>query len=134
MATHEQFNNHADTFLKRMAETFPKEQKISTYSAKFNLLRTIDSKKPVELFMESIIPYGEQILTKNENFFKQSDHVNKAESISGKMGLIKYWDSMSEEVRNTIWEFIQGLYILGMGALNKIPELQDMIELTNFKG
>lgn len=117
------FNDHASLFLKRMHETFPQEKKIIAYRAKFDMVSSMDPKKPVDLFMESMTPYGEQILGKDENFFKQEYFVNKAESISQKMGLVQYYENMDDITKNTIWEFIQGLYIMGMGIQGRQLEL-----------
>lgn len=129
-----QFNSMALTFLSRMEETFPHEQKIKLYRQQFTLVQGMNSRKPVEMFMESMYDYGEQILTKDEKFFKQDQFVNRAESISEKMGLIQYWESMTDQTKNSIWEYITGLYILGMASLGRQTELQKLIEKTNFKG
>jgi hypothetical protein len=129
-----QFNDLATTFLARMEETFPHEQKIKLYRQQFALVQGMNSRKPVEMFMENMMPFGEKILSRDEMFFKQDEFVNNAESISGKMGLIQYWDSMSDKTKNAIWEYMQGLYILGMGSLGKNKELQELIQKTNFKG
>lgn len=129
-----QFNDLATTFLARMEQTFPNEPKIKVYRQQFALVQGMNSRKPVEMFMENMYDYGEQILSKDEKFFKQDQFVNKAESISEKMGLIQYWDSMTPQTKSAIWEYMTGLYILGMGSLGKQQELQEMIKKTNFKG
>lgn len=124
----------ATTFLARMEETFPQEQKIKLYRQQFALVQGMNSKKPVEMFMENMYDYSEQILSKDEKFFKQEEFVNKAESISEKMGLIQYWDTMNDQTKKSIWEYITGLFILGMASLGRQQELQDLIKKTNFKG
>lgn len=129
-----QFNDMASVFLAKMEQTFPNEPKIKVYRQQFALVQGMNSRKPVEMFMESMYDYGEQILTKDEKFFKQDQFVNKAESISEKMGLVQYWDSMTPQTKNAIWEYMTGLYILGMGSLGKQQELQEMIKKTDFKG
>jgi len=129
---YDQFNNLAIEFLQRMEETFPNEQKIKVYRQKYEFVKSIKSTKPVEMFMENMYDYGEQILSKNELFFKQDELVQTAQSISGKMGLIKYWDTMNEKTKNSIWEYIQGLYILGMGVIGKQDELNKLIVKTKF--
>jgi len=103
------------------------------YFLKFEAVKMFDSKKPVEMFMENIYPYGEQILTHNEDFFKKDEFVNGAENISGKIGLIDHWDSLDEKTKNTIWEYMKGLYILGMACLNKEAELSIILQKTNIK-
>jgi hypothetical protein len=129
-----QFNDMATTFLARMEQTFPNEPKIKVYRHQFALVQGVNSRKPVEMFMQNMYDYGEQILSKDEKFFKQDQFVNTAESISGKMGLTQYWDSMTPQTKNAIWEYMTGLYILGMGSLGKQQELQEMIKKTGFVG
>jgi hypothetical protein len=130
---YKQFNDLANTFLARMEQTFPDEPKVKLYRQKYIILQGMNSRKPVEMFVENMEPFGEKILTRDEKFFKQDDLVKNAESISGKMGLIKYWDSLSDQTKNSIWEYIQGLYVLGMGSLGKTEELKKMINYTGFK-
>jgi hypothetical protein len=129
---YKQFNDMAETFLSKMEKTFPNESKIRIYKQQFALVQMMNSKKPVEMFMENMLPFGEKILSRDEMFFKQDEFVNNAESISGKMGLITYWDTMSDTTKKSIWEYIQGLYILGMASLGKNEELQEMINRTGF--
>ncbi len=131
---HSQFNKMAAEFLSKMEVAFPDEHKITVYRQQFDILRMMNQKKPVEMFMENLKPFGEQILTKNEIFFKQDEFVDAAENISGKMGLISHWDTMNSGTRNSIWEYMQGLYILGMASLGNQQELQEMIKKTGFKG
>jgi hypothetical protein len=128
-----QFNTMANTFLARMEETFPNESKVRLYRQQFALVQGMNFKKPVEMFIDNMQPFGEKILSRDEMFFKQEEFVNNAESISGKMGLIKYWDSLNDKTKDAIWEYIQGLYVLGMASLGRNKELQEMIILTNFK-
>jgi len=123
----------AATFLAKMEETFPMEPKVRIYRQQFTLVQDINFKKPVEMFVENMEPFGEKILTKDEKFFKQDEFVKNVESISEQMGLVKYWDSLNSKTKNSIWEYIQGLYVLGMACLGKNKELQEMITLTNFK-
>jgi hypothetical protein len=128
-----QFNKLANEFLSKMEISFPNEQKIKVYKQQYEFLQMMNSKKPVEMFMENMMPFGEQILLKDEMFFKQDEFVNSAESISGKMGLINYWGSMNDHTKNSIWEYVQGLYMLGMGSLGHGDELKKLIIITNYK-
>lgn len=128
MATFQQFNTYATEFLNRMVHTFPDEKKIQVYLFKFETLKLMNSRKPVEMFMDNIYPFGEQIMTHNEDFFKKDEFVNSAENISGKIGLVDHWDSINDETKNAIWEYIKGLYILGMACLGKEEELQTLLK------
>ena len=128
------FNDMASDFFTTMESYFPTEQKIKTYRMKYEMLKYMNQRQPVEMFMSSLRPFGSQILSKDEMFFKQEELVNNAESISGKMGLIQYWDSLNSVTKNTIWEYMQGLYIMGMASMGLQEELQKLIKITNFQG
>jgi hypothetical protein len=129
---HEKFNKVALDFLKKLKELFPSDNKLFVYSYKFKAAAIMDPTKPVEIFMETIKPYGEQILSRDEHFFKHDDYVNAAENFSDSIGLVDYWDSLSIEIKNYIWEQIQSLYILGMGTYGLQDELQQIMTKTNY--
>ncbi len=124
-----QFNEMAYEFLCKMRNTFPNEEKISSYISKFELLinNKILKNKPVLMFMDSMTPYGEQILRKDEIFFKKDEYVNKAEKISGRLGLIDHWDSMSNHVKDIIWEDITNLFLLGSLCIGKEEEIKILL-------
>lgn len=129
-----QFNEYVDTFLDSMQKTFPNEKKIGVYILKFQALKTLDYKKPAELMMEHMIPYAEQILKKDEQHFKDSNEFSQSvQSISGEIGLSRHWIGLSDEVKLSIWEYLQGILILGMNVLGYTKELRLLLQATGFK-
>lgn len=130
----EDFNKLAIEFLTKLENEFQTESKIKTFKNKFKTLQLIDSKSPVVLFMSSMQPFGEQILGKDEIFFRKDEYINNAENISGKIGLVEHWDSTSDEVKDSIWFYVQALYVMGMLATNKNEELQSIIDKTGYRG
>ena len=86
-----------------------------------------DYKSPVNLLMSTLKPYGVQIMTCDENFFKKSQYVGAAESMSGRLGLIDIWDSVPDETKEAIWSYLQHLYVLGMKASVCKEELELVI-------
>ena len=90
-----QFNDLARKFLTKMSLTFPQEEKVSIYKQEFDSLMTmikigaVSEDQPVKKFMYNMYDFGEKILRRDELFFKKDEFVNNAESISGKMGLIR---------------------------------------------
>ena len=134
-----QFNALATKFLTKMYITFPQEKKVSDYKHEFdtmnNMIRlgVVAEDAPVKKFMYNMYDFGEKILGRDEMFFKKDEFVDNAESISGKMGLIDYWDDMKPDVQEEIWKYVQGLYMLGMASIGKQDELQAMIIKTNYQ-
>jgi hypothetical protein len=128
MDDHKQFNKQAMEFLDKMCATFPSEPKAKTYRFMFENIQKINSRAPVEMFMSNMEPFGLQIMTKNERFFQNDQYVNHVESISGKMGLIKYWEDTPKETKDSIWNYMQVLYVLGMKSLGKRDDLMKILK------
>lgn len=130
---HSRFNSLAIEFLERMEASFPEEDRIRYYRANYVALQKINSMKPVELFMENMREYGAQILTRDEHFFMKEENVESAQRISGQIGLVDHWNQMPQSVKAAVWEYMQGLYMLGMGALGLHEELQALMDKTGIK-
>lgn len=126
-----EFNELAHKFLSVMEKTFPDENKITLYRVAFETIMKCNLRKPVEMFMENLSPFGVQIMGKDEKFFKKDQYVNEVENLSGKMGLIQYWDSLNNFTKESIWDYMQGLYVLGMRALDRIDELKYVLSIVN---
>jgi hypothetical protein len=127
------FNKKAREFMERMSESYPEEEKIKQYILLFDVFERMDYKTPVNLFMDNLRPFGPQIMKKDEHFFKDDQYVNKAENLSGKLGLLKYWDTMTEDTKNSIWKYVQLLYVTGMAAQGHKEELSQVIKEVNSK-
>lgn len=126
-----EFNKQGHEFLSKMEKTFPKEKKIQQYRHLFEQIRKYNSRKPVEMFMDNLQPFGLQILSRDEQFFMKDQYVKNVESLSGKLGLIDYWENMHAETQNAIWSYMQLLYALGMTALGRQEEYNEMVSKVN---
>lgn len=120
----EMFNKYAKEFLNKMQKLFPNESKLQDYTYMYIAISTLTPLKPVIEFMSHLEPFGIQIMKKEESFFKQDQYVNAAESISGKLGLIEHWDQLDFHTKNSVWEYIQTLYVLGMKITGKTEEFK----------
>jgi hypothetical protein len=121
------FNNLADEFFEKMTKSFPQEGKIRGYHAAFRTARKYNNKKPVEMFMTNLIPFGYQIIHKEESFFKKDEYVDHVQSLSGKMGLLQYWETMPKQSQIAIWEYMQSLYMLGMNIFGLQEDLKKIM-------
>lgn len=128
--TPKQFNDVVLKFMDSMCETFKDEKKLFEYRRSIRFFITVDERKPVQFFMDSIGVFGTQIISKDEQFFKQDNIVNSAESFAGKTGLIDHWDSMNNETKEAIWEYVRCLYIIGCGITGKKEELEKILQDT----
>lgn len=125
------FNDTALEFLNKLSSTFPHIDKIKEFKLMYHGILLLGKEKPVSMFMENMEPFGLQIMSKNEIFFKNDQYVDMAESISGKLGLIQIWDTTSSDIKEAIWQYIQTLYVLGMNITNKKEDLKLIIQQVN---
>lgn len=121
------FNSLAEEFFQKMIKTFPRETKLKIYYAHFKTTKQFDVRKPMEYVMSPMINNGYQILSKDEKFFKDDGYVDLAESFSSKTGLLNQWESIPEEIKNKIWEYVQSMYVLGMKALGFEEQLKSVL-------
>lgn len=125
------FNTLLEEFLQKMILTFPEETKITLYYTHFRTTKQFNSRIPVEYFMGQLSDKGYHILTRNECFFKRSEIVNYAESFTEKTGLVDRWETVPQDIKNNIWEYIQSMFILGMKSMNREQELKELVKQIN---
>lgn len=120
------FNDMMQQFLDELVLTFPEEKKLVKYQNTFVILRKANPKKPLKEFMESVTPYANHLMQKDEEFFKT--HASEIRFLDD-LDIPRLWGSdLSENTKNAIWQYLQTLYILGT-TLTALPaETLSMIE------
>lgn len=126
-----QFNSLVDEFVKKMIKTFPKETKLKIWYVHFQTAKRLNLKAPVEYVMPSMINLGVPIMKKDDAFFKKNEYIDKAESFSEKTGLVNIWDSISDQVKDAIWGYIQSIFVLGMNTLGEEEKLKEVLTTIN---
>lgn len=123
MATIQSFNGLMRSFIEELCHTFPEDETLHMCFEGFDALVKVNARKPLELFMESLGPYAQHILTKDPALFQQPI------PLSG-IDLKTYWDApgLSEASRNAIWQYLQTLYMIASTVSAVPPELLQAIE------
>lgn len=121
------FNTLLEEFILKMIKTFPERTKLKIWYTQFKATKSIDSKAPMNIFIQPLVDYGIHIMKKDENFFKQDNFVNNAESFSKTSGLIDVWDNTNQQVKDAIWGYIQSLYVISMTGTNNKEKLQEIL-------
>jgi len=95
-------------FLLNLRETFPeKSSEINDY---WKYVRKTKKPKYIKQFMNKIEPYSKAISHCDETIFDSEDPVYLLKNID----FVKLFKSdISENSKNSIWQYLQGLYILG---------------------
>tara|TARA_E500000178_G_C16966365_1_gene728640 strand:- start:798 stop:1301 length:504 start_codon:yes stop_codon:yes gene_type:complete len=119
------FNNILEEFIDKMILQFPTEKKLKSYRSAYRVSKNLDKTMPINIVMSSLMHFKDQIRDKDEDFFRNSKtFVNKAvraSSFSNDLGLVNYWDSLSDNSKTAIWEYVQTLFILGETYINNDP-------------
>ena len=128
MASVGAFTEMMNQFLIELVKTFPDEPAIKKYQSTFDLMKKANSRKCVDVFMNSSRKFQNQIMNKDESFF-----LNENVDFLKSLNINKWWnDSLSENTKNAIWQYLQTLIILGttitsidadtLGAIEGIAE------------
>ena len=128
MATLGAFNDMMAQFLMELHKTFPEETAIKRYITSFELMKSTNPRKILDMFMRHVGPFQAQIMAKDEAFFRKKLDEADADIIE-ELNIRKHWDSgLSENTKNAIWQYLQTLCMLG-GTISSIPkETLSMIE------
>jgi hypothetical protein len=113
------FNDMLTQFINELIQTFPEEKAFKKYQTSLDIMRTANPRKCVDAFMKTASKYSNQIMAKDDSFFKDFDE----------LPISKYWnDDLSESTKNAIWQYLQTLNILGMTISNIPAEMLSMVE------
>jgi hypothetical protein len=120
------FNDMMQQFLDELVLTFPDEKKLVKYQNTFFVLRSASPKKPMKQFMQEVAPYANQLMQRDDEFFKTN---SKDIPFLEDLDIARLWsDDLSVNTKSAIWQYLQTLYILGT-TLSALPaETISMIE------
>lgn len=110
-----------------MIKTFPDKTKLKIWHLHFKTSKRFDPKAPMEYFIRPLMDMGVQILTKDEHFFKKEEYVGAVEGFSEQTGLVDIWDSTTPEVKDSIWGYIQSLYVIAMNGIGETEKLGEIV-------
>ena len=89
------------------------------------------SQLPLKLFMGGCLNFKEQIKTRNTDFFLNRpqfvERVKNCTSFADDIGLVDHWLNLSDESKNSIWEYIQTLFVMGEMYINNDSNLMNNI-------
>ena len=126
---HNVFNERVTEFLNDMISGFPTgpefealKTEFRTFKSGFNLLKSMDDKKPVTVFHEYVVRnYRDKILSEDESFFlnREYDITSSKEYWMDVIGKIRQaWALMDADARSVVWKYFKVLVVLCEKCLN----------------
>jgi hypothetical protein len=124
----EYFNNHYRSFIKDIVSTFPEfKTVVQEYYNEFLESGDSNDDKHVKRFMRKIKDFKSQFGKKDESMFSESVFLIK--NVDFKV----IWESeeLSESNKETIWDYLQTLFVLGETIISDSDKIKKMVQ--NFK-
>ena len=118
-----EFNKTLEEFINKMIMQFPEETKLKSYLSAFKVTKMYDKTMPIKIFMGGSLQFKEQIKNRDTLFFQKREtfvnRIKQASSFADEMGLINYWENLSDVSKNAIWDYIQTLFVMGEMYITK---------------
>jgi len=119
---HIKFNTVLDEFLCKLINKF-NSNKLKSYRRYLLMITEVDKEMPSHLFMAGCLEYKDKINSRDSDFFINSDKINNTAkmfgSFSSDTGIKEYWNELNDVTKNSIWEYMQTLFVLGNVVINK---------------
>lgn len=122
MTTTAAFNTLFKSFIEDLSRSFPEEGKLALFCESFDDLCRVNAKKPMELFVATLAPHADLVMTKNAQLFDQPLDIG--------IDISSLWknEDFSDASREAVWSYLQSLFLLGTTCMNLPPELLTTIE------
>jgi len=114
-----------EQFISEMVSTFPDEHKLRLYANSFEMMKKTNPRKIMELFMESLSPYSQQIIDRDESIM-----LNESIPLNKELNLKHIWESpgITDATKDAIWSHMNTLLMFGT-TIQSIPsDLMNSIE------
>lgn len=114
-----------EQFITEMITTFPNETKLRVYSNSFDMIKKTNPRKILQLFMESVAPYTQQIIARDESVM-----MDDTIPLNKELNLKHIWQSpgITDSTKDAIWSHMNTLLMFGTTLQNIPSELMSSIE------
>ena len=107
-----QFNEIMSSFLVQISPLIG-----SSYATKFDLAVKFNSTIAIEQFMTHALPHKDQIMTRDEEYFKDKKNAGKVADNNIIMEEIErlqsIWSQFDEKSKSNVWDMFQAMFVLG---------------------
>ena len=109
------FNTQLINFVDELILLCPEEYDFKVFKNGILLLKRTNPRKIIELFNVYVVKYQDSILEKNEQFFLDNNYADEIDASDTENlytiinKLKKYWSSLTESNKETIWKYLHVL-------------------------
>jgi len=124
MTTLSTFNTMLKEFITDLSATFTEIPELELYRIAFDRFVDINPIKPLNLFMNALVPYTDLIMARNDELFEKDIDLG----MSVKLNVLWNSDGVNENTRTAIWNYISTLFLLGTTIRSMPPEILESVE------
>ena len=108
------FNNQLIEFADDLILLYPEDNDFRTFKTHIQLMQKVNARKMLNLFKEYCIPYTQEILNKDEDFFLNNNYNqdNDSDNLIIIKKLKNYWNNINNNNREIIWKYFEVLITL----------------------
>jgi len=119
------FISMMDHFIEELLVTFPSETKIKVYKSSFDMLKKSNPRKVLTLFVDTVSPYTQQIMNKDESVM-----LDDSIPLNAELNLKGIWESptTTANTKEAIWAHLTTLLMFGTTIQNIPSGLMQSIE------
>ena len=96
-----EFNEMMRVFLEELRDVFPDDKDVARCLSGFTTLSSVNARKAVDVFVDAVGPYVEQIAARDDTIFGTFD-------LPG-LTIQHLWDGASGATRFCIWQYLDAL-------------------------
>lgn len=124
MTTLVAFNAMLKDFLGDLHSTFPEVDALGLFTLGFDHLIQITPRKPLEMFMKTLIPHSGLVMARDNALFDQELDLGYSINLSDMWNA----EGVTESTRAAMWQYISTLFLLGTTIENMPADMLASVE------
>ena len=104
----EAFYSQFGEFLKELSKMYPEDKDFPAFASNLSMMKYMNPMYPVNFVKTDVVDkYKDQILSKDESFFLNSEEIKQSADIDIVYKLKSYIKEMSPENKDVVWSYIE---------------------------
>ncbi len=104
----EAFYSQFGEFLKELSKMYPEDKDFPEFASNLSMMKYMNPMYPINFVKTDVVDkYKDQILSKDESFFLNSEEIKQSADIDIVYKLKSYITEMSPENKDVVWSYIE---------------------------
>ena len=104
----EAFYSQFGEFLKELSKMYPEDKDFTDFASNLSMMKYMNPMYPINFVKTDVVDkYKDQILSKDESFFLNSEEIKQSADIDIVYKLKSYISEMTPENKEVVWSYIE---------------------------